>query len=97
MDIPEYHLLVVDMADSIAQLSENGDGLMQVERPLAEALPGGDVIRCLTRKLQEAALHRTVVKVLQVTGNVQQIWVVQVANLLGYGPSELLLVLPESA
>ena len=39
VDISKYHIVIMDMADSIAQLSENRNSLMKIERPLAEALP----------------------------------------------------------
>lgn len=51
MNISEYHILVMNMANTIAQLSKNGDCLVQVEGTFAEALPRGDVVRGLTGKL----------------------------------------------
>ena len=71
MNISKYHSLVMDVAHSITELSEDGDSLMQVEGPLAETFPRADVVRSLTRKLQEATLHLTVVKVAQIPRNVQ--------------------------
>ena len=39
VNIPKDHVLIMDMADSVTQLSENGNSLMEIERPLAEAFP----------------------------------------------------------
>ena len=63
MDIPKYHILIVNMADTIAELSEYRNGLMQVKWSLAETFPGGDVVRGLTRELNETTLHLAVVEI----------------------------------
>ena len=39
MNVPKDHVMIMDMADSVTQLSENGNSLMKIKGPLAETFP----------------------------------------------------------
>ena len=39
MNVPKNHVLIMNMANSVTQLSENRNSLMEIKRPLAEAFP----------------------------------------------------------
>lgn len=95
MDVSEDHVLFMDVSNTAAHLPEDRQNLSQAEWSFAKGFPGGDVIWRLAGELQKATRH-LIVKILQGSGYVQEVGVVELAELLGDLPCQLLLLLPQS-
>jgi hypothetical protein len=85
MDISENRSFFMDMGYTCCQLSKDREYLLKVKWSLAERFPRGDMIRGLTGKLQEP-VWSVVVKIFELTSNIQQVWMIQSAKLLSDYP-----------
>ena len=94
MDVSEDHILLMNVPDATAKLPKNRHDLPKAERSLAEGLPGGNVVWRLAGELEESSRH-LVVEILQTSREIQEVGVVQLAELLCNLSRKLLFLFPE--